>query len=238
MKTSITWFPPSVNLALSTRDLHIWRARLDEPEEYVKAMAALLSGEEIARGEKFVFARDRQHFIVARGTLRALLGLYLHKPPAALALCKGPNGKPELCAGAAESPMKFNLSHSHGMALYAFAVQQEVGIDLEKIRSDVAITEVAGRFFSAHEQEELRALPAEFRAEGFFLGWTRKEAYLKARGDGLQVPLDSFNVTLTPHQPAEINSVDSARWTLTSFIPAPNYVAATVAEGTGWNTHC
>jgi len=198
-------------------------------------MAALLSGEEIARAEKFVFARDRQHFIVARGTLRTLLGLYLHQSPAGIALCKGPNGKPQLCAGAAELPLKFNLSHSNGLALYVFARQQEVGIDLEKIQPDFAATDVAERFFSVREQKELRALPAELRAEGFFHCWTRKEAYLKARGDGLQTPLAGFDVTLTPDQPAKLNSTDSERWTLNSFIPAPDFVAATVAEGGGWN---
>jgi 4'-phosphopantetheinyl transferase len=236
MKPTITWLPPPADLTLSTGELHIWRAPLDVAEEFVKGFAAHLSADEIARAEKFVFARDREHFIVARGILRMLLGRYLRKPPAGIAFCKGPRDKPYLRAETGEPPLQFNLSHSHGLALYAFAMQREVGIDLEKLRPDFASTEIAERFFSRLEQEELRALPPELRTEGFFLCWTRKEAYLKARGDGLRIPLESFDVTLTPRQPAELRSTDSARWTLLSFTPAPDYVAAAVAEGSAWST--
>jgi len=236
LKPTITWLPPPADPALPPGELHIWSAPLDVTEDSVRGFAAHLSADEMARAEKFVFARDREHFIVARGILRMLLGRYLRKPPAGIALCKGPRDKPYLRAETGEPPLKFNLSHSHGLALYACARQREVGIDLERLRPDFAGAEIAERFFSAHEQEELRALPAELRTEGFFLCWTRKEAYLKARGDGLQIPLDSFDVTLTPHQPAELRSTDSARWTLLSFTPAPDYVAAAVAEGSGWST--
>jgi 4'-phosphopantetheinyl transferase len=236
MKPTIPWLTPPADLALSTGELHIWRAPLDVAEDFMKGLAAQLSADEIARAEKFVFARDREHFIVARGTLRVLLGRYLRKPPAGIVLCKGPHDKPYLRAETGEPPLKFNLSHSHSLALYVFAIQQEVGIDLEKLRPDFAVAEVAERFFSAHEQEELRALPAELRSEGFFLCWTRKEAYLKARGDGLQISLDSFDVTLTPRLPAELRSTDSGRWTLSSFSPAPGYAAAVVAEGSERST--
>jgi 4'-phosphopantetheinyl transferase len=229
--STIPWLHPPAQLSLSHGELHIWRAPLDMSEDSVKGFAAHLPADEIARAEKFVFARDRKHFIVARGILRLLLGRYLRKTPAGIALCKGQYDKPCLRAETGEPPLKFNLSHSHSLALYVFAMHQEVGIDLEKLRPDFAAAEVAERFFSAHEQEELRALPAELRSEGFFLCWTRKEAYLKARGDGLQVPLDSFDVTLTPNLPAELRSTDSGRWTLSSFSPAPGYAAAVVAEG-------
>jgi 4'-phosphopantetheinyl transferase len=236
MKPTIPWLPPPADLALSTGELHIWRAPLDVAEDFVKGLAAHLSADEIARADKFVFARDRQHSIVARGILRMLLGRYLGKPSAGIVLGKGPHDKPYLRAETGEPPLQFNLSHSHGLALYVFALRQEVGIDLERLRPDFAGTEVAERFFSAREQEELRALPPELRTEGFFLCWTRKEAYLKARGDGLRIPLESFDVTLTPHLPAELRSTDSARWTLRSFTPAPDYVAAVVAEGSKWST--
>ena len=236
MNTKMNWISPPDHLALAYRELHIWRARLDAAEDFVKGLAAHLSPEEIARTGKFVFARDRTHFIVARGTLRTLLGLYLRKPPAAVALCTGPLGKPQLCEGIGEPPLKFNLSHSHGLALYGFAMQQEVGIDLEMLRPEIAAAQVAERFFSAREQRELQALPPELRVEGFFLCWTRKEAYLKARGDGLQMPLDKFDVTLTPHGPVELASKDSETWTLTSFTPAPDYVAAVVTDGCAGST--
>jgi 4'-phosphopantetheinyl transferase len=166
--------------------------------------------------------------------LRLLLGRYLRQPAASIAIRKGSHDKPYLSAEAGEQPLRFNVSHSHGLALFAFALQREVGIDLEKLRPDFASEDVAERFFSAREREELRSIPADLRTEGFFLCWTRKEAYVKAHGDGLHIPLDSFDVTLTPGQPAELRSADSARWTLRSFSPAPEYAAAAVAEGSGW----
>ncbi len=131
--------------------------------------------------------------------------------------------------------MRFNISHSHGLAVLAFARNREIGIDLEPIRPEFAGEEIAERYFSAQELAELRALPAALRPEGFFLCWTRKEAYVKARGLGLQVPLDSFSVSLTPGQPEILQSVDSARWSLRSFAPAPNFVAAIVEEGQDWH---
>ena len=118
--------------------------------------------------------------------------------------------------------------------MYAFALGREVGIDLEPIRPDFTGDDIAGRYFSHQELKELRALSPDLRPEGFFLCWTRKEAYLKARGEGLQVPLDSFSVSLTPGEPEVLESADSSRWSLRSFEPAPRYVAAVVGEGKGW----
>ena len=125
----------------------------------------------------------------------------------------------------------FNLSHSHGLAVYAFALGREVGIDLEPIRPDFVSDDIAGRYFSTQELNELRALSPESGLEGFFLCWTSKEAYVKARGEGLQIPLESFSVSLTPGQREVLESADSSRWGLHSFQPAPRYVAAIVGEG-------
>ena len=190
--------------------------------------------DEKSRAARFRFARDRNHFIAARGILRELLGGYLHRSPAELEFDYGPSGKPALRTEGPSSPVRFNLSHSHGLAVYAFALGREVGIDLEPIRPDFAADDIAGRYFSTRELNELRALPPELRPEGFFLCWTRKEAYVKARGEGLQIPLDSFSVSLTPGEPEVLESADSSRWSLRSFEPAPRYVAAVVGEGQGW----
>jgi 4'-phosphopantetheinyl transferase len=133
-----------------------------------------------------------------------------------------------------ESPVHFNLSHSHGLAVYAFARNRELGIDLELIRQEFAGESIAERNFSARELDEWHRLPPELRAEAFFLCWTRKEAYVKARGEGLQIPLASFSVTLTPGQPEELHSLDGGRWLLHSFQPAPGYAAAVVGEGKDW----
>jgi 4'-phosphopantetheinyl transferase len=178
--------------------------------------------------------RDRDHFIVARGVLRELLGRYLKRSPVEVPLCYGDYGKPELSKDKLKGSIRFNLSHSNGLAVYAFASEREVGIDLELVRPAFAVDGIASRFFSDQEVLDLHKLPLEMRAEGFFLCWTRKEAYVKARGQGLQIPLKNFSVTLTPKEPAELKSVDGARWTLRSFRPAPGYVAAVVGEGKDW----
>lgn len=114
--------------------------------------------------------------------------------------------------------------------MYAIARGREVGIDVELIQPEFAGDEIAQRFFSANEIAELRSLPQDLRPEGFFLCWTRKEAYVKARGEGLYIPLDSFDVTLSPGQPEKLRSEDSHRWTLRSYQPTPGYVAAIVVQ--------
>jgi 4'-phosphopantetheinyl transferase len=127
--------------------------------------------------------------------------------------------------------LRFNLSNSQGVALYAFALGREVGIDIEKIRPEVAFEGIEDRYFSSRERQELRDLPEKLRPEGFFLCWTRKEAYVKARGDGLYLPLDSFDVSLTPGKPAVLNSQDRDRWSIYPLQPLANFVGALVVEG-------
>ena len=217
---------------LAASEVHIWRAFLDRERAAVEFWERALTPQERERAARFVFARDREHFIAGRGILRAILGLYLHTPAAAIELAYEPEGKPRL--GGHAHPLHFNLSHSHGLAVYGFSHNREIGIDLEAIRSGVTGEEIAEHYFSISELAELRALPPEKRNEGFFLCWTRKEAYVKARGSGLAIPLDSFDVTLTPGMPEQLVAPDAARWTLRSFRPAEDYVGAVVAEGRDW----
>ena len=191
-------------------------------------MRSSLSADEKSRADRFVFAGDRDRFVAARGILRELLGSYAGTAPAELKFDYGSQSKPELSP--AHPPIRFNLSHSHGLAVYAFARERHLGIDLELIQPEFAGDEIAERYFSAPELAELRALPPETRAEGFFLCWTRKEAYVKARGEGLQISLASFDVSLTPGKEERLRSDDALRWQLHSFQPAPQYVGALVAE--------
>jgi 4'-phosphopantetheinyl transferase len=235
MPPIVTWSTPPTAVTLTAHELHIWRASLDVPPASLQRFSTYLLPAESARAQRFVFPSDRDHFIVGRGILRALLSRYLLQPPASIHILEGSRGKPYFSREGDGPSLRFNVSHSYGLALYVFAVQREVGIDIEKIRPEFATMEIAERYFSAREREELRGLPAGLRTEGFFLCWTRKEAYVKARGDGLQIPLDSFDVSLTPSQPAILKSADSARWSLRSFCPAPECVAAVVAEGSGGN---
>jgi 4'-phosphopantetheinyl transferase len=222
------WTRPGGDAELYENEIHIWRARLEADEQEYTRLKSLLNEEESSRANRFVFPHDRQHFTIARGTLRDLLGKYLHCLPEEIKFQTSEYGKPSL---ADRSGVRFNLSHSYDLAVYVFSVGRELGIDLEKIRSEFATGEIADRYFSANERRELRALPEEQRTEAFFLCWTRKEAYVKALGDGLQMPLDTFDVSLTPGALATLRSSDSHRWSIRSFLPGLGYAASVVVEG-------
>jgi 4'-phosphopantetheinyl transferase len=228
MIESVVWSAPPAAIALHDNEVHIWRAWLDvEPREHTR-LSSYLSADELLRADRFVFPRDRHHFTVARGRLRELLAIYLKCPPESFRFRTGKYGKPSLPE---DIPVRFNLTHSYGLALYGFSLNRELGIDVEKIRAEFASKEIAGRYFSAAEQRELSQLPTEMHTDAFFLCWTRKEAYVKAHGDGLQVPLDSFDVSLTPGKPEILRSTDQERWSMRSFSPASQYVGSIVGEG-------
>jgi 4'-phosphopantetheinyl transferase len=226
---AVSWSRPAHDVALQEDEVHIWLACLDVDAQERTRLTSYLSADEVSRAARFVFPRDRDHFIVARGRLRELLGKYLHCSPDAMQFKTGRYGKPSLLDD--RDPLRFNLSHSHGLALYGFCMGRELGIDTEKIRPGFAGEGIAERYFSPAEQRDLAELPKELRDTAFFLCWTRKEAYIKAHGDGLQIPLDSFDVSLKPDEPARLRSVDSERWNMRSFAPAPEFVAAIIAEG-------
>lgn len=231
MPDPVIWSAPPQNLDLPESELHIWRANLNLEPEVLSRLGSILDKNEKARAARFHFARDRDHFTACRGILRELLGGYLGSSPASLEFSYGEFGKPVHVPRDSRPSIGFNISHSSGLAVLAFAGNCEIGIDLEPISPEFAGEEIAKRYFSAREVAELIALPAELRPEGFSLCWTRKEAYVKARGLGLQIPLDSFSVSLTPNQPELLQSEDSQRWRLRSFKPAPDFVAAIVHEG-------
>jgi 4'-phosphopantetheinyl transferase len=212
-------------------DIHVWHAALDRDESVLARLQATLSPDERARADRFRFAKDKNHYTVARGLLRELLGKYLQQDPASLEFSYGPHGKPALAGKNAPSGLSFNLSHSFGLAVYAIARGRNLGIDVERIQPESAGEDIARRFFSPREVSDLRALPAEARTEAFFLCWTRKEAYIKALGTGLYTPLDGFSVSLGPGQCAEfLGGVDS-RWHIAAFEPAEGYAAAVVYDG-------
>src|SRR3984893_14939568 len=226
---AVSWSQPTQELVLPHDELHIWFAWLDvEPQERTR-LCSYLSTDEVSRAERFIFPRDRDHFIVARGRLRELLGKYLHRPPNAVQFKTGRYGKLSLLDD--RDQLRFNLSHSHGLALYGFSMGRELGIDAEKIRPEFAGEGIAQRYFSATEQRHLAEVPKEVRDMAFFLCWTRKEAYIKARGEGLQIALDSFDVSLKPGEPETLRSADSGRWSMHTFTPAREFVAAVILEG-------
>lgn len=229
---------PAGDLLISLSEVHVWRVSLDSPDAVLQPLASTLSLEERARAEKFLFDRDRNAYITARGVLRQLLGCYLQRPRSELQFAYEARGKPFLANPSSDQPLNFNVAHSRNIALLAFSAGPSVGVDVEFIRTDIASEEIAMRYFAPREVAELRALSPELRPTAFFLGWTRKEAYVKALGDGLQIPLASFCVSLTPLQPATLESADGSRWTMRNLSPGPGYAGALVAEGKDWKLRC
>ena len=212
--------------------VHVWSAGLDLPAGALSSLAALLDGDEAARARRFHFERDRRHFTAARGFLRLLLGRYLDAPPARLRFGYGARGKP-FVASPSDNPLCFNVSHSHGRALFAFARGREVGIDLEAgARLGDDWPGLVRRIFSARERGELFSLPAERQRAAFLNGWTRKEAFLKATGQGLVDGLQSIEVSLDPARPPALLAIDPARrWTIHDLRRGEDYAAALVIEG-------
>lgn len=232
------WESPPLRPLLGAEEVHVWCVPLDPPEEEVRRCAALLSPDEQARAARFRFEKHRREFTVGRGMLRTLLGRYLDADPRRLEFGYGPHGKPVLASGG----LRFNLSHSGSLALYAVARERELGVDIEEHRPLDDAEQIAERFFSRAENEAFRALPPELRNEAFFLCWTRKEAYIKAIGEGLSLPLHEFDVSLAPGEPARLlgarDAAQALRWTLRGLDPAPGYAAAIVVEGSGWELAC
>jgi 4'-phosphopantetheinyl transferase len=224
--------PPRWRLQADTID--VWAAALDRPADEVEALAATLSADERERARRFAFEAPRNQFTVARGLLRALLGGYLDVPPSSLAFVNGPQGKPALSGGA--TGLHFNISHTPGLALFAFTTVGEVGVDVEQLRQRLNHLDLAARFYAPEETNALRALPAETSMQGFLNAWTRKEALLKAMGVGLSFGSERVEVTLLPGAPVRVVGIDgdeaaAARWSLTALEPAPGYVAALAALG-------
>jgi 4'-phosphopantetheinyl transferase len=237
------WHPSPAELSLSSAEVHVWRAALDPAASCVEQLQRLLSADELQRAARFHFSRDRRRFIVARGALRDILSRYLGVPPAELEFRYSAYGKPALADIAAEEGVRFNISHAHEMALFAVTCGREVGVDIEYLHRTIACEEIAEHFFSARERASLRALPAEIKPQAFFNCWTRKEAYIKAHGEGLSLPLDQFDVSLAPGEPVALLATrgdprEALRWSLQALTPGPGYVAALAVEGQGWHLTC
>ncbi|MBW4493510.1 MAG: 4'-phosphopantetheinyl transferase superfamily protein [Oscillatoria princeps RMCB-10] len=238
----VLWHPPPASLTLSLDEVHIWRASLDLPAELLAQLRATLSADEQRRADRFYFERDRHRFTAGRGILRNILSRYSGIEPALLEFGYSPRGKPALRSDSAGGNLNFNLSHSGGIALYAVTRHRLLGIDLEMLRPMPDAEKIAERFFSPLESAVLRNLPATDKQEAFFLCWTRKEAYLKAVGEGL-TGLDDVEVSLTPGEPAKVLSIsggvqDASRWSLQHLTPAPDCVGAVAVEGHGFSLSC
>jgi 4'-phosphopantetheinyl transferase len=219
-------------LELPTGEVHVWRARVERPPAVVQRMRALLADDERRRADALRFERDRVRYTVGRALLRGLLGRYTQVPPKALEFQYGEFDKPTLADGPS-----FNLAHSGAVALYAFAAEGEIGVDVELEGKDREGERIAERFFSPAEVGELRSLPPERRPRAFLTCWTRKEAFIKARGDGLSLALDSFDVTLAPDAPPALLRTawcgeEPGRWQMEDLSDSrEGYVAALALRG-------
>jgi 4'-phosphopantetheinyl transferase len=221
-------------LTLADEEIHVWHASVDDLGPRLAVLDVLLNNEERTRAQRFHFPRDRNQFCVARGMLRSLLAAYTGIAAADVPLEYSRSGKPELPQSVGPR-LHFNIAHSHDCVVGAFASGRRVGIDVEWVRELHDADGIVARYFSPEENAAYRKLTGEARARGFFNGWTRKEAFVKALGEGLGHPLAGFTVSLTPGEPARLLAVPSdqaaAKWTLCDLALDPSYVCALVAEG-------
>jgi 4'-phosphopantetheinyl transferase len=241
----VTGFTPRAAASappLAAGEVHVWSVRLDPSAAEVERLGRSLSPDEWERANRFRFDRHRRQYVVGRGALRALLGAYAGRAPEAVRFTYGHRGKPFLeppLADPAAGTLHFNLSNSDELALVGFVLGPEIGVDVEFLRSMPDCEQISERFFSESERVVLRGIPFPAKEETFFNCWTRKEAYLKAVGEGLAAPLDSFDVTLAPGEAPRMLTLEgdaerAARWFFHHLRPAESYIGAVAIDGGEW----
>ncbi len=238
----LLWELPPTHWELSSNAVHVWCASLEQDATRIQQLARTLSEDELTRAKRFYFERDRNHFIVGRGLLRTILREYTGIEPNQIEFTYGTRGKPALKHPANHNRLQFNVSHSQGLILYAITCDRAIGIDLECIRPTSDVESLAKRFFSAREYAAISNLPPQQKQEAFFNAWTRKEAYLKATGEGL-AQLEQVEVSLIPGEPPQLLSIQqdvqaAKQWSLQALTPATGYIAAVAVEGHDWCLNC
>lgn len=239
----IDWEDAPANLELVGGELHVWQASLDLTARRMEGLFHGLSSDEHERAGRFHFEKDREDFVAARGILRELLGSYAGLSARDLIFSYTDYGKPVLSNSRLAGVLQFNVAHSHGIAMYAFVLGRDVGIDVECHRGDLVVEEAARGVCSPNEMEILRSLPEAQQRIAFFDCWTRKEAYIKARGQGLSLPLDQFSVSLLPGKRPELFSangdpLEGGSWMLLDVAPRTGYSAAVAYAGSDLRMKC
>lgn len=219
-------------------EVHVWTVFLPKMGPELARLQNLLSAEEQSKATGFLREEDYKRYVVAHGILRELLGRYLSVIPQKIEFVANAFGKPALSLGNGFQPLFFNLAHSGDIVLFGVTHGRNVGVDVEMIREDLNFMELAEGQFSPMEFTALQATPEPRRAAAFFRCWTRKEAYLKARGEGLGFPLKQFSVAFGENEiPAVLWVSDddkaSKRWSVFDVLPSPSHAAAVVVEGRG-----
>lgn len=212
------WQIPETRISLFEHDLHIWKSSLNVDNQRFQFLKSLLSKDELRRAERFYFDKDKKQFVVGRGILRVLLGTYLEVNPQKLEFQYNKYGKPFI-QNRCRTNLHFNLSHSKDMLVLAFTKNANVGVDIEYLRSDFDVVRLARQFFSKREVNELLTTPTDLLKIAFLNCWTRKEAFIKAKGKGLSIPLNKFDVSLFPGKPAVLryffeNPKEISQWFL------------------------
>ena len=235
----ISWSQSPSTLTLTTNRVDIWKVSLDESpaeDSTAEVTAGVLSTDEVARAHRFHFERDRLHFTRCRSALRNLLARYLVIPADKIHFEFMASGKTYIAADQNPERLQFNVSHSGGIALIAIGSERRLGVDIEKIRGDVDTGSLAERFLSVRERAGLQALPEHLRVAGFYACWARKEAFLKATGQGLSFPLSDFSVTTHPDRVPELEEIrgnggSGKRWFLSDVSVADAYRATVASDG-------
>ncbi len=220
-------------------EVHVWHSFLHLTVSQINKMRSYLSSIEIERAAKFQFQKDKERYIASHGILREIIGRYTGTNPSCLSFIHNAFGKPFLYLDDNIIGLSFNLSHSHDLAVYALTLKRQIGIDIEFIRSDATRARTAEYVFSPREVARLRNLPAELQTAAFFNCWTRKEAFIKAKGNGLSIPLKQFDVSFVPGEPAcllgvEWDNGEAKRWRLHDLNVSKQYAAAVAVEGHDW----
>jgi 4'-phosphopantetheinyl transferase len=236
MANSLPWTSALRPLALAQHELHVWRSALDVAPALTYRLESTLNADEKERADKFLVPQARERFVASRGILRQLLATYLEIEPEKVEFVYGLQGKPML-SSVHDSKVCFSVSHSREMGLFTFASDGEVGVDIEQVKPDFNGMEIASHFFSSEEIAALAKLPPELRVEAFFGCWTRKEAYVKARGQGLGIPLRSFTVSFADSNQL-LRDETGVAWSCYALEPAPGFAGAVVAVGENWSLKC
>ena len=227
---SSDWVIPPEDLSLSEGEVHIWKFLLNQSDTLSHNLFRYLAADERVRSDQFRYPELRERYISGRGLLRLITGRYLNKHPRSLAFTYGSNGKPML-EGEISQTLSFNQSHSHYLITFAFICYGPVGIDVEYLHTVPRVERLAQRFYSQGEYEHIRSLEPEKQESAFLRAWTRKEAYLKATGDGLIFPLSQVEVSLGENDVPRLLKVPGGQestWCLEAFQPEPGYIGAVV----------
>ena len=226
---------------LDPRDVHVWCVPLDLSTAAPHRLSGLLSAEEHSRANSFRFERDRHRYIAARGVLRTLLGGYIKCPAEQVRFSYSTTGKPSIERHGRGSRPRFTVSRSGRIALMAFCASEDVGVDVELVQEMDNAEGIVRSFFCPEEIEEWMKLPVECQTRAFFDCWTRKEAFVKAMGEGLSMPLDAFRVSFCPGEAPTISLRPDAvqrSWSMFDVSPSSEYAGALAIPGSGWNVRC